>query len=228
MDLKNILGYHKYLLKDALSQFLRINKARMHGTKVSKGVRIAKGTILGNDNQIGSYTRLDKGVVLSNGVKIGNYSEIYNIEIGENSIIESWVGCGGDGNGKIKIGKESYIGISNILDCSDNITIGDFVHIAGPSTGLWTHSSAQMCLNSIPFKQACKAYRPTAPIVIGNNVFIGGNCIIYPGVTIGHHSVITPNTAVTQNVKPFTLVGGVPAKKIKDLILSNNHFSEEI
>lgn len=228
MMLRNFLGYHKYVMKDAFLQFLRINGARINGTKIREGVRIAKGTILYNDNQIGSYTRLDKGVVLSKGVKIGNYSAIYNIEIGENSIVESWVGCGGDGKGKIKIGKESYIGIFNILDCSDNITIGDFVHIAGPSTGLWTHSSAPMCLNSIPFKQASKAYRPTAPIVIENNVFIGGNCIIYPGVTIGHHSVITPNTAVAKNVEPCTMVGGVPARKIKDLILLNNPFSEGI
>ena len=228
MDLKNILGYHKYLLKDTFYQFLRINISRLRGTGIREGVKIARGITLYDDNQIGSYTRLDKGVVLSKGVKIGNYSALYNIEIGENSIIESWVGCGGDGNGRIKIGKESYIGISNILDCSDNITIGDYVHIAGPSTGLWTHSSVPMCLNSIPFKQANKVHRPTAPIVIENNVFIGGNCTIYPGVIIGHNSVVAPNTAVTKNVEPCTMVGGVPARKIKDLILLNNPFSEEI
>ncbi|NBC08454.1 MAG: hypothetical protein GVY26_14765, partial [Bacteroidetes bacterium] len=59
--------------------------------------------------------------------------------------------------------------------------------------------------------------RPVAPVVIEDNVYIGGNCTIYPGVKIGHHSVIAPNSAVTKDVVPYSMVGGVPAKKIKTL-----------
>jgi len=91
------------------------------------------------------------------------------------------------------------------------------VHIAGPSTGLWTHSSAKQAIAGLPLKEKDIKYRPTASITIENNVYIGGNCTIYPGVTLGHHSIIAPNSAVDKDVEPYTLVGGVPAIFIKHI-----------
>lgn len=124
----------------------------------------------------------------------------------------------GTGKGSIIIGKECYIGVNNVFDTSDNITIGDFVHIAGPSTSLWCHSSVQMSLNRIPLNDPARdKFRPTAPIDIGDCVYIGGNCTIYPDVEIGHHAIIAPNSTVTKNVEPYTMVGGVPAKVIKKI-----------
>lgn len=144
-------------------------------------------------------------------------ARLSKIEVGKNTQIEEGVVCTGYGKGKIKIGKECYIGHYNILDWSDNITIGNFVHIADPSTGLWTHSSAKMCLNGILLNNKTPENRPTANIIIENNVYIGGNCTIYPGVTIHHHSVIAPNSAVTKVVPSNILFGGVPGKVIKKL-----------
>ena len=139
------------------------------------------------------------------------------IEVGKNTPIEGGVVCTDYGKGKIKIGKECYIGVYNILDWSDNITIGNYVHIAGPSTGLWTHSSAKQCLAGLPLKNKDIKYRPTAPITIEDNVYIGGNCIIYPGVTIHQHSIVAPNSTVTKDVNSYTMVGGITAKIIKQL-----------
>ena len=63
-------------------------------------------------------------------------------------------------------------------------------------------------MNSIPLNDKGRdPFRPTSPILIENNVYIGGNCTIYPGVTIGHHSIVAPNSAVTINILPYTLVG---------------------
>jgi acetyltransferase-like isoleucine patch superfamily enzyme len=82
-----------------------------------------------------------------------------------------------------------------------------------------------MCLNEIPLENKSQKYRPTKPIIIESNVYIGGNCSIYPGITIGQHSIVAPNSAVTKNVSPYTMVGGVPAKFIKKINLENNDFS---
>ena len=57
----------------------------------------------------------------------------------------------------------------------------------------------------------------TAPIVIEDHVWIGFNCIILKGVTIGKGAIIAAGSVVTKNVPPFTLVGGNPAKVIKQL-----------
>ena len=54
-------------------------------------------------------------------------------------------------------------------------------------------------------------------VTIGNDVWIGGNCTILPGVTIGNNVVVAAGAVVTKDVPDNCLVGGVPAKKIQDL-----------
>lgn len=58
----------------------------------------------------------------------------------------------------------------------------------------------------------------TAPIQIGNHVWIGARAIILKGVTIGDGVVVAAGAVVTKDVPPNTLVGGVPAKIIKENI----------
>ena len=60
-----------------------------------------------------------------------------------------------------------------------------------------------------------KEHIRTAPISIGNKVWIGMNCIILKGVTIGDNSVIAAGSVVTKDVPANVLVAGVPAKIIK-------------
>jgi acetyltransferase-like isoleucine patch superfamily enzyme len=189
------------------------------GSRIGNGVIFSKDLIIGDKCVLGKNTSFGTKVKLGNCIKIGKDAIIEKAEIDDFSAIEGGVIISGDGKGKVKIGKHCYIGVYNVLDNSNDITIGDFVHIAGPSTGLWTHTSAPMCLKGIPLNEKNEEVRPTAPIVVENNVYIGGNCTIYPGITIGHHSVVAPNSAVTKNVFPFSLVGGVPAKFIKDIKL---------
>lgn len=56
-----------------------------------------------------------------------------------------------------------------------------------------------------------------APIHIGNGVWIGSHVTILPGVTIGDHSVIAAGAVVTKDVPENVIVGGVPAKVIKEI-----------
>jgi acetyltransferase-like isoleucine patch superfamily enzyme len=190
-------------------------KIRKRGNIIRKGAVMSKDFNCGTKCIIGKNVVIGSNVHLHDGVKIGSGSYIENAEINSNSCIDGSVYFTGHGDGKIRIGRESYIGINCVLDWSDNITIGDFVHVAGPGTGIWTHSSARMCLLGIPLNNKNKDNRPTAPITIESNVYIGGNCILYPGISIGHHSIIAPNSAVNKNVPPYSMVGGVPAKFIK-------------
>ena len=55
------------------------------------------------------------------------------------------------------------------------------------------------------------------PIVIGENVWIGSNSTILPGVTIGKGSIIAAGAVVTKDVDENVVVGGVPAKFIKKI-----------
>ena len=55
------------------------------------------------------------------------------------------------------------------------------------------------------------------PVRIGNDVWIGGNVTILPGVTIGNNVVVAAGAVVTKDVPDNTLVGGAPARVIKEI-----------
>ena len=55
------------------------------------------------------------------------------------------------------------------------------------------------------------------PVTIGDDVWMGANVVVLPGVTIGDNVVVAAGAVVTKDVPSNTLVGGVPAKRIRDL-----------
>ncbi|WP_443634531.1 acyltransferase [Candidatus Marifrigoribacter sp. Uisw_064] len=54
------------------------------------------------------------------------------------------------------------------------------------------------------------------PPIIENGVWLARNVVIMPGITIGEGAIVGAGAIVTKDVKPFTIVGGVPAKFIKE------------
>lgn len=62
-----------------------------------------------------------------------------------------------------------------------------------------------------------RKYTVPAPITVGRNVWIGSNSTILSGVTIGDNSIVAAGAVVTRNVPANTVVGGVPARKMKDI-----------
>jgi acetyltransferase-like isoleucine patch superfamily enzyme len=57
--------------------------------------------------------------------------------------------------------------------------------------------------------------KPAVPIKIGSHTWIGSGCVIAPGVTIGEYSIVASNSYVDEDVPPFTIVGGNPAKVLR-------------
>lgn len=55
------------------------------------------------------------------------------------------------------------------------------------------------------------------PVKIGKNVWLGGNCVVLPGVTIGDNVIAAAGSVITKDVPPNTMVGGNPAKFIKNI-----------
>ena len=110
----------------------------------------------------------------------------------------------------IKLGKNVFINAGCQFQDQGGITIGDDTLI-GPQTVLATlnhHQNPKKRANLIP-----------KPVKIGNSVWIGANVTILPGVTIGDGAIIAAGAVVNKDVKANTIVGGVPAKKIKEVEL---------
>lgn len=108
----------------------------------------------------------------------------------------------------------------------DRLSIGKFCSIACGAKFLF--NSANHTLNSLstfPFPIFAEEWDESMPvtdawdnkgdIVIGNDVWIGYEAVIMAGVHIGDGAIIGTRAVVTKDVPPYTIVGGIPAKKIR-------------
>lgn len=112
--------------------------------------------------------------------------------------------------GKISIGEGCSISDNCIFNGRDaGIYLGDKVMISSNCVFVaFDHGFSD--LETPMIDQACQE----SPIYIEDDVWISANCTITKGVRLGKGCIVGANTAVTQNVEPFDIVGGVPAKVI--------------
>lgn len=119
------------------------------------------------------------------GVKIHNAK---NFEVGNN----------------VRIGENSYINASGGLIFGNNIQLG-------PKVFIWTTNHNYFSPKKLPFDNI-KIHKK---IFINDNVWIGANTTLIPGITIGEGAVIAMGSVVTKDVPACAVVGGNPAKILK-------------
>lgn len=110
----------------------------------------------------------------------------------------------------ITIGHDTYINFGMTVLDEAPVTIGNHVFI-GPNVSIFTACHPL----DAPSRNTGDEW--AEPVTIADNVWIGGCVTILPGVTIGHDSVIGAGAVVTKDVAPFTVVGGNPAKVIRQI-----------
>lgn len=129
--------------------------------------------------------------------------------LGDYSVIESFA-CINNAVGEVIIGDHTRIGLHNTI--IGPVTIGNHVNLAqGITVTALNHNFDDSD------KRIDEQGVSTTPVVIEDDIWIGANAVILPGVTIGHHSVVAAGAVVTKNVPPHSLVAGVPAKIIKQI-----------
>jgi len=131
--------------------------------------------------------------------------------LGTKSVIESYC-CINNAVGDVLIGNHTRIGIHNTI--IGPVTIGNHVNLAqGITVTALNHNFIDTTL------RIDEQGISTNPVVIGDDVWIGANAVILPGVTIGRHVVVAAGAVVTKDVPDNCVVGGIPAKVLKDLHL---------
>lgn len=110
--------------------------------------------------------------------------------------------------GKLIMG-QGAANVGLIIMCAKEVTIGNGVRI-GRNVSIRDWNGPHVIINSY--------YRNHAPVHIGDHVWLCSGCTIMPGVTVGEGSVVAANATVTKDVPPHSLVGGSPAKVIKENI----------
>lgn len=110
--------------------------------------------------------------------------------------------------GKLTIG-QGAANVNLTIMCAKEVTIGNGVRI-GRNVSIRDWNGPHVIVSS--------TYRNHAPVHIGNRVWLCSGCTIMPGVTIGEGAVIAANATVTKDVPAHALVGGSPAKVLKENI----------
>lgn len=115
----------------------------------------------------------------------------------------------------ISIGNNCFINMGVTMLDNAPITLGNHV-LVGPACQFYTASHPLDYQGRRAWEFSCK------PIVVEDDVWIGGNVVICQGVTIGARSVVAAGAVVTKDVPPDSLVGGNPAKVIRCLLDDNS------
>ena len=150
----------------------------------------------------------------------GRHSKIYRsvrmdtppyrkFSLGDYSVVESF-SCINNAVGDVIIGDHTRIGLHNTV--IGPVTIGCHVNLAQGITITALNHNFKDKTQRIDDQGVS-----TNPVIIGDDIWIGANAVVLPGVSIGNHSVVAAGAVVTKDVPPHSLVAGVPAKIIKEI-----------
>ncbi|MES2567368.1 MAG: DapH/DapD/GlmU-related protein [Bacteroidota bacterium] len=170
------------------------------------------------DSDISKQANVDPSAFIYNSVIHGNVvigprSMLYRVKLDGNITIGSNTSINGPG--------------TEFFTLQNPIKIGNFCSIAR-HTAMQEHNHDIKKITTYYIQQRVFGEKTgvdavsKGAIIIGNDVWIGTQSVILTGVQIGNGSVIAANSVVTENVPPYSIVGGTPAKLIR------KRFSDEI
>jgi acetyltransferase-like isoleucine patch superfamily enzyme len=143
------------------------------------------------------------------------------LSIAEGSIFMAEISADRD-NATVVVGRNSFVGGTKIV-CAERVEIGADVLIAWGGTivdhdshsPIWEHRRHDV-RDTLRGTKDWSHVR-IQPVVICDKVWIGFNAVILRGVTVGEGAVVAAGSVVTKDVAPYTVVGGNPARLLKEL-----------
>jgi acetyltransferase-like isoleucine patch superfamily enzyme len=136
------------------------------------------------------------------------------IEIGENTLFQPhcWLTLDLD-RGRITIGANCFLNLGVMIAAQDHVTIGDWVMIGN---GCFIGDAAHR-FDDPETPMALQGFTSKGPVAIGANCWLGVNCVVTSGVTIGERSVIGAGSVVTSDIPPGSIAAGAPARVIRPI-----------
>ena len=155
------------------------------------------------------------GMAVGPGARLGQMVVTWphKISLGERCSLEHGIyfnAAGGYSAGvAISVGAGTFIGSGCEFNAIESIRIGQNCLIASGSRFIDHNHGTEL---GTPMKLQPEV---SAPIVLGSDVWVGANCVVLKGVTIGDGAIVAAGSIVTKPVDPYTIVGGAPAKLIR-------------
>ena len=167
-----------------------------------------------NKFKIGLHVQIDAKTIIGNNVELGDFAIVSKttledyVGIGRNSIVE-----------KSYFARHSYVGYNAIVE---NTEIGKFSSISWNTTiSAARHPKEYLSQHEFLYERKHNIvkkgiYDPhPKKVIIGNDVWIGANAIVMPGITISDGAIVGAGAVVTKDVPAYAIVAGIPAKIIK-------------
>jgi acetyltransferase-like isoleucine patch superfamily enzyme len=191
------------LLDSLRSVRMRLRLLRV--ARAGRDVRIESGVLLSYPGRIliGAGARLARNVALR-----ANSPLEPGIAIGERCMVQDGALLNAS-EGFVHVGDRTWIGPFCVIYGNGGVRIGRNVMIA-----------AHTCITSVGHRHGDLRVPmmdqgiDTAPVTVGDDVWIGMNCTILPGVTIGNGAIVAAGAVVRRDVAPYSIVGGVPARPL--------------
>ena len=191
------------------------------------GYKFGAGSFVGRSILSASKVSLGKNARISSLTIIRNLGEL---DMEDNAMIGSfnWI-HGYVGNqhfksfpnriSKLRMCRNSALTARHIVDCTDEVLIGEFATVAGHRSQILTHG-----IDMVRGIQAC------APVHIGRYSFIGTACILTKGVTVPDYSVIGAGSNFTRSSggEEFALYAGNPAQLLRRLEPKSAYFARSV
>ena len=117
--------------------------------------------------------------------------------------------------GEVSIGRRVHIAPNCIISGLGKVIIEDYVGISS-GVKIYSHSEAPRNGKRISGPMIPEEMKSmvTKPVILEKDAFIGTGAVILPGVVVGEGAVIVANSVVTKNAEPWSITGGIPAKKL--------------
>lgn len=186
-----------------MNQIIRYVFLFIHKTFLSLSARVAKIRFYLNRwrfESAGSGCRIDRGV------RISPYLQI---RLGHNVILRKSVMLGG--RGLIEIGSNTILNEGVIIAANEKVSIGENCLFAPRAYIL--DVDHKFSDSEIPVSE--QGYE-TSPVEIQSNGWVGANAVITRGVVLGKGCVVGANSVVTKSFQANSIIGGIPAKILRE------------
>jgi acetyltransferase-like isoleucine patch superfamily enzyme len=133
------------------------------------------------------------------------------LEIGAGTLLEPDVWITAPGDARIRIGEGCFLNLGVMVASVELVEIGDHCMFANGCFVTDGNHRFGDREKPVPWQ----GFTTKGPTRIGDNAWLGAHVVVTSGVTIGERCVIGANSVVTQDIEPFTIAAGAPAKALK-------------
>ena len=146
----------------------------------------------------------------------GNLLEAFRegrLEVGAHTLFEPHVWVTAPGDARVRIGAGSFLNVGVMVAAHGLVEIGDHCMFAN---GCFV-TDANHRFDELDKPITSQGFTSKGPTRVGDNVWCGANVVITSGVNVGERCVIGANSVVTEDLEPYTIAAGVPARPLKTI-----------